>query len=167
MASMSPLKLQQSPLSNALSGYWKLVPAQACTLRPEETGILRVAHGKVWATLAGPHSGPANDWGDVVLDSGQEITLSPGQQLVVEPLGDAVNEPAFFSWEPRQPTAQPVAAGASPWHDPLARPHLGSSALKRPLRSVIASLATGMAAFSAMLVAGRGRVLSPLECNQP
>ena len=167
MASTSSLKFQQSAPSNGLSGYWRLVPAQAWTLVPDEPGILRVAHGKVWATLAGPHSGPANDWGDVVLDSGQEISLLPGQQLVVEPLGDAVNEPAFFSWEPRQPTVMPAPEGVSPWRDPLARPDMGASALARALWSVLVGLPTGIAAFARMLVAGRGRVLSPMECNQP
>ena len=118
MLSTSSFRLQQSPISGLLSGYWRLVPAQACTLRPEEAGILRVAHGQVWATLAGPHSGPANDWGDVVLHSGQQITLMPGQQLVVEPLGDAVNEPAFFSWEPHQSAGMtPSGAGAFVWRD--------------------------------------------------
>ena len=118
MVSTSSLRLQQSQMSRSLSGYWKLVPAMACTLRPEEVGILRVAHGQVWATLEGPHSGPANDWGDVVLHRGQEITLLPGQRLVVEPLGDTVNEPAFFSWEPHQTgAATPSGSRAFPWRD--------------------------------------------------
>ena len=41
-----------------------------------------------------------------------------GQRLVVEPLGDTVNEPAFFSWEPHQTgAATPSGSRAFPWCD--------------------------------------------------
>ncbi len=167
MVSTSSLKLQQSPASGSPAAYWNLVPARACTLRPQEAGVLRVAHGQVWATLDGPHAGPANDWGDVVLRSGQQITLLPGQQLVVEPLGDAVNEPAFISWEPRPMAPAAASVDDVPWSDPLARPCQEPGALWPQLLPAAASLLGRLAAAAHMLVAGRGRVLSPLEGNQP
>ena len=168
MASESSLRLQQSPVQGRAAGYWRLAPEQAFTVRPEEAGVLRVAHGQLWATLRGPHAGPANDWGDVVLRSGQEMALLPGQQLVVEPLGDAVNEPAFFSWEPRQVSARAASpADWSVWRDPLARPQLDAVWPLRSLFTVAIGLVRGLAAFFPLLVAGRGRVLSQLESNQP
>lgn len=167
MASGSSLTLQQLPVHGSAAGYWKLAPEQAFTVRPDAAGVLRVAHGQLWATLHGPHAGPANDWGDVVLRCGQEMTLLPGQQLVVEPFGDAVNEAAFFSWEPRQSAARIAADDASPWRDPLARPHLDIDGLVRPLMAAVRGLFPRLAAASSMLVAGRGRVLPLLECNQP
>ena len=168
MAFNSSLRMQQSQDQGWSAGYWRLAPERAFTVRPEEAGVLRVAHGRLWATLHGPHTGPANDWGDVVLRSGQEIALLPGQQLVVEPLGDAVNEPAFFSWEPRQPSARAASpADWSAWCDPLARPQLDSVGPLGLLLPIIAGLVRGLAAFVPLLVAGRGRVLSQFESNQP
>jgi len=94
------LKLQQYQDGFPLPGFWKLAPERAVTLNPTEAGVLRIVQGRVWATLSGPHHGPAHDWGDLVLRSGQQLRLIPGQRVVVEPFGDAVNEPAYFSWEP-------------------------------------------------------------------
>ena len=135
MASNNALKLQQSPTHVNAPGCWKLAPERALTFKPTQAGVLRVAQGQVWATLEGPHHGPANDWGDVVLHKGEQLTLTPGQQVVVERFGDAVNEPAYFSWEPAAP--------------------VGPSLLAR------------FATLAQYLVAGQGRVMSPLECNQP
>ncbi len=119
------LKLQQSPLGAVLPECWKLVPERAVTLHPDGAGILRISGGRVWATVDGPHHGPANDWGDVVLRSGEQLQLLPGQQVVVEAYGEAVNEPAYFSWEPAPTAPAQQGGGASPWGDVLARPMLG------------------------------------------
>src|SRR5262245_50390417 len=48
----------------ALPGTWKLAAGRAITLQPLENGVLRVAHGVMWATADGPHDGPPNDQGD-------------------------------------------------------------------------------------------------------
>ena len=167
MISSTALKLQQSPLGATLPGCWALAPARAFTLHPEQVGVFRVAQGQVWMTQKGPHHGPANDWGDVVLHVGEEMPLLPGQPVVVESFGDAVNEPAFFSW---QPTTTPVTAApesASLWRDPLAQPLLGPDHWPRmPMVAARRWLSTLVAALP-MLVAGRGRVLAGLESNQP
>jgi hypothetical protein len=121
----------------------------------------------VWATVDGPHQGPANDWGDVVLHSGEQLQLLPGQQVVVEVYGEAVNEAAFFSWEP-SPAGPPSVAGAPPrWGDALARPMLSGG---QSVPWLLAAVARGLARLGSVLswlVPGRGRVLSPLEFNQP
>lgn len=85
---------------SARPGCWRLAPAAALTVAPRQAGSLRVTEGRVWATLDGPHRGPANDWGDLVLRSGQALQLRPGQQIVLEAFGEVPDAPAAFRWEP-------------------------------------------------------------------
>ena len=157
------LKLQQSPLGAVLPECWKLVPERAVTLHPDGAGILRISGGRVWATVDGPHHGPANDWGDVVLRSGEQLQLLPGQQVVVEAYG----EPAYFSWEPAPTVPAQHGFVPSPWGDALARPMLR---FDLALPTLLAGVARGLAWLGNLLhwlVQGRGRVLSPMEFNQP
>ena len=167
MVANTALNLQQSTtLGGALLGFWKLAPERAVTLHPGEDGVLRVAQGRVWATLDGPHHGPANDWGDVILHSGEQLTLAPGQHVVVESFGEAVNEPVYFSWEPVSAIAQAVPAGESGWHDVLARP----SQLDGEIGITLHALGRWLARLPGTLqylAAGKGRVLHYLESNQP
>ena len=89
-----------SPLSLARAGGWVLPPHHALTLRSVEAGVMRVVHGRVWATVDGPHSGPANDLGDLVLQQGEAIEVRSDQRLVIEPWARCSNDPVYFSWEP-------------------------------------------------------------------
>ncbi len=139
MASNTALKLHQSRPGVSVPGCWKLAPERAFTLKPDQAGTLRITQGRLWATLDGPHHGPANDWGDVVLHAGAQLTLAPGRQVVVEPFGNAVNEPVYFSWEPS------VA----------------------PENQAPGRLLSRFAAALKYFVAGKGRVLSRFESNQP
>ncbi len=167
MVANSALKLQQSTDGVALPGFWKLAPERAVTLNPGEAGVLRIAQGHVWVTLDGPHHGPANDWGDVVLHPGEQLRLMPGQHVVVEPFGDAVNEPVYFSWEPVAARLQPVPTEESGWRDVLARPTLqGDDEIMISVRA-FARMLTGLAGYLQYFVAGKGRVLTGLEANQP
>ena len=156
MASNTVLNLQQSPVADRLAGAWKLVPEHAVTLNPGQAGVLRVTQGRAWVTLDGPHQGPANDWGDIVLQCGQQITLLPGQHVVLEPYGDAVNQSAYFSWEPASDVPAAAPAEVSGMGNLLLRPFL-----------LLARLVSGAVSAAGWLVAGRGRVLSSLESNQP
>ncbi len=168
MASQSSLKLQQSPLGGVLPECWKLVPDRAVTLLPDGAGVLRVSRGRVWATLNGPHQGPANDWGDVVIRSGEHLTLLPGQQVVVEVYGEAVNEPAYFSWEPMPPVAAQQGFVPSPWGDVWARPQLNQADQIFPaLGAAFMRWVMRLGAMLSWLELGRGRALSTMEFNQP
>ena len=167
MATNNLLKLQQSQHRVSLSGYWKLEPERAITLKPGEAGVLRVAQGQVWATLNGPHHGRANDWGDVVLRSGEQLKLMPGQQVVVESFGDAVNEPVYFSWEPSGALPRAVPAEESGWSDALERQPLGLDRETSISVRALGRMLSKLGAYLRYFVAGKGRVLSPLECNQP
>lgn len=167
MIASNTLKLQQYRDGFPLPGFWKLAPERAVTLNPTEAGILRIAQGQVWATLDGPHHGPANDWGDVVLHSGEQLELMPGQHVVVEPFSDAVNEPAYFSWEPSAALAQSVPIDELGWFEaPAARPRELSDRIAASVHA-LRSLLYRLGGLVQYFVAGKGRVLSPLESNQP
>ena len=70
MASQMLSQTQQSTAASALPGTWKLAAGRAITLEPREAGVVKVAHGQVWATYDGPHSGPSNDLGDHLVGVG-------------------------------------------------------------------------------------------------
>jgi hypothetical protein len=130
----------------ALPGTWKLVGGRAVTLQPREDGLVRIAHGSVWATGDGPHSGPLNDLGDRFLHAGEQLMLRRGQRLVIEPThGDA---PAYFSWDPlpqERRVAIPAAALVQPLGDLRLALVLGASAAGR-LLAALAGLAWGLVA---------------------
>ncbi len=171
MASTNAPLWQAATDTAAVPGFWKLAPERAVTLNPGEAGVLRVAQGHVWVTLDGPHQGPANDWGDLVLHPGEQLRLMPGQHAVVESFGDAVNEPAYFSWEPSTARVLAVPTEDAGWRDVLARPTLqGDDEIMVSVRALGQALRRGLGLLAAALqylVAGKGRVLRGLEANQP
>ncbi len=63
---------------------WQLLPGRVLSFEAGKPVLLRITQGRVWLTLDGPQSGAANDWGDVVLQSGDQFALEPGQRIVVE-----------------------------------------------------------------------------------
>ncbi len=98
---------QQSSFNETLlltAGGWILEPHSALTLHSPEAGRMRVVRGRVWATVDGPHSGPANDLGDHVLQQGEALQVRADQRLVIEPWARSANEPVYFSWEPLDAT---------------------------------------------------------------
>jgi Protein of unknown function (DUF2917) len=93
-------------------GSWVLPAGHALTLHSHEARALRVTQGRVWATLDGPHAGPGNDRGDMVLQAGEHLNLQAGQRVVIEPLSDhntgartCANDSAYFSLEPAAQSA--------------------------------------------------------------
>ena len=82
----------------ALPGTWKLVAGRAITLEPRDPGVLKVAHGRLWLTLEGPHHGRLNESGDHILAVGEELRLQPGQRVVLEAWN--AGNAAYFSWDP-------------------------------------------------------------------
>ena len=104
MASSTRAQMHQSP--SPQPGSCVLAARRAMTLQPRESGVLRVACGRLWATCDGPHSGALNQSGDHIVDPGGELRLRAGQRWVIEAWhGDS---PACFSWEPLP----------RPWHRP-------------------------------------------------
>jgi hypothetical protein len=137
--------LQASP-AVALPGTWKLARGRAITLQPTADGILRIAHGRVWATVDGPHGGTPWDSGDHVLEVGRSMWIRAGQRVVIE----AWSRPgsAYFSWDPALvPALAPAAA----------RPRLNLAPVLQPLADL--RLALALAARAAgRLVSAVGRL---------
>jgi hypothetical protein len=123
----------------ALPGTWKLGAGRAITLCPREGGVVRVAHGRLWATLDGPHRGALNALGDLVLETGDQLRLRPGQRLVVEAW--SASGPAYFTWDP-----VPVAAP---------RPVVNLAQVVQPLTDLRLALVLGAGA-AVRLVAALG-----------
>lgn len=156
MATQSALFSQQSSLDQQLPGCWKLGAGRAVTLKPREDGVLRIAHGSVWVTLDGPHNGPANDWGDHVLATGQSITLQAGQRVVLEPWGDQAGAPAYFSWDPMPAVVRAPVRLVSQWQLAVVQP-LADLRLAASLGfGAAARLVFGVARFGMDLVVPRG-----------
>ncbi|MCM2252567.1 MAG: DUF2917 domain-containing protein [Ramlibacter sp.] len=119
MLPMTAQTLTQTQLSLAappLSGTWQLPGGRAITLQPHESGLLRVACGRLWVTFDGPHTGPPNDLGDHFIGPGEPVRLLAGQRLVAEAWTDGA--PVRFSWDPlpmRDPA--PITAVVQPLAD--------------------------------------------------
>jgi hypothetical protein len=82
----------------ALPGTWKLGAGRAITLQPLQDGVLRVAHGCLWATFDGPHEGKPRELGDHFVEVGDTVRIAAGERVVVEPWGR--NASAYFTWDP-------------------------------------------------------------------
>ena len=149
MASQMLSQTQQSTAASALPGTWKLAAGRAITLEPREAGVVKVAHGRVWATYDGPHSGPRNDLGDHIVGVGGQLRLRAGQRMVIEASNGA--SPAYFSWDPL-PVAVPVprlARLVQPLADLRLALVFGAGAAGR--------LVAGLGGLAWEMVAGRGR----------
>lgn len=149
MASQTLTQMQQSTSAPALPGTWKLAAGRAITLEPREAGTLRVAHGLLWATYDGPHSGSLNNLGDHVIGVGERLSLRPGQRLVVEAWNGP--SPAYFSWDPLpvRVAAPRLARLVQPLADLRLALVFGAGAAGR--------LLSGVAGLAWDLAAGRGR----------
>jgi hypothetical protein len=118
MTAQSLAQMHQSPRAAALPGTWKLTSGRAITLQPAESGVLRVAHGSLWITFDGPHTGPRNDLGDYVVDVGESVRVQAGERLVIEAWGRG--QPAYFSWDPVAATVRSRAPNFAGVLQPLA-----------------------------------------------
>ncbi|MDP3887944.1 DUF2917 domain-containing protein [Hydrogenophaga sp.] len=143
----------------AAIGSWRLHPGHAMSLRPKKTAVLRIFCGQVWVTLGGPYQGAPNDLGDRFLGPGDVLAVPAGARMVMEPIaapGDS--GPVHFDWSDASVSAAPSRFArevVSPTRELGAALGQAGWALSRVLR--------GLLGYSEFLVAGRGRVLSPLE----
>lgn len=154
--------MSSSSASSAFSfrpGAWRLHPGHAMSLHPQETSVLRMHRGPVWVTLGEPGALSPQDSGDRFLMDGESMVVPAGARLVMEPLSTRESDgPVCFDWsgatraqdsrfgrEVRAPLREAVTAfGQAAW--------------------ALVRVARGLLGYSEFLVAGRGRVLSPLEC---
>lgn len=154
-----------SPLSAApaaaLPGTWKLAHGRAVTLRPATDGILRVAHGRLWATRNGPHGRTPWDSGDHVLETGRSMYVRAGERVVIESWLPATA--SYFAWDP---VLLPARVGAA-WRrvnfsavrQPLADLRVASALLLRAL----GGLGSGLAQVAGQAL--RGGMAAPRGCR--
>jgi hypothetical protein len=157
MTARSVAQILDSAPATALPGTWKLVRGRAVTLRPSTDGILRVAHGRVWATLDGPHGCTPFDGGDHVLQVGRSMVVRAGQRLVIEAWNPS--GASYFAWDP---VFAPVLATAT-------RPRLNPGIVLQPLADLrlalglalgaLGRLGSGLAHLAWEMVRGGSRAL--------
>ncbi|MBC7609962.1 MAG: DUF2917 domain-containing protein [Polaromonas sp.] len=137
--------------SNAMAASHKLKAGRAITLRAKELSVLRISHGRVWATLTnvGPYSRVPG--GDHFLSRGQSLTLLPGQQLVMESFGIGHTATAFFNWEDACAAAITVPALAV---HPKVDARADANGVAQPLRDLRHALG--------MVVGASGRLVNGL-----
>ena len=110
MSSSNFLEFQTLASQDTVSGFWKLAPGRALSLQPRNAGLLRVAQGQVWVTLDVQQQGAGNELGDYFLHAGEQLAVSPGQHLVLEPFERADQQALFVEWTPSCATEVTVAA---------------------------------------------------------
>jgi hypothetical protein len=145
MTAPSIAQLLQASPATALPGSWKLPRGRAITLRPASDGILRVSHGRVWATVDGPHGVSPQDSGDHVLEVGRSMWVTAGQRVVIEAWNH--RGAAYFAWDP-------VLVAAT---QPAARQRASFAGVLQPLADLRMAVALGLRA-SGRLVLGVGRL---------
>ena len=143
MSASNIAQLLQSAPATALPGTWKLARGRAITLQPTSHGILRIAHGRVWATTDGPHGHTPSDSGDHVLEVGKSMWIRPGQRVVMEAWKSAGT--AYFSWDP---VAAPQRVAAP-------RRRVNPALVLQPLADLRCAVSLGVRAI-ARLAAGVG-----------
>lgn len=126
--------LQSAPAA-PLPGTWKLARGRAVTLRPVSDGILRVAHGRVWATIDGPHGAGPHDCGDHVLEVGRSMYVRAGQRVVIETWSRETA--SYFAWDPVV-AAAPQRAGV---------PRVNVAVVLQPLADLRAAVGLGLRAL--------------------
>jgi hypothetical protein len=138
MTAAATAQTLQSAPATALPGTWKLVRGRAITLQPVTDGILRIAHGRVWATVDGPHGGTPSDAGDHILEVGRSMYVRAGQSVVIEAWNRA--GASYFAWDPVFATA---AASVN-------RPRVNIGVVLQPLADLRLALGLGGRALGQM-----------------
>lgn len=142
------------------AGAWRLHPGHAMRLQPTEGAVLQVRSGRLWVTLGEPDAGVPGCSGDRFLQDGDRLVVPAGARLVMESLdareGDA---PVCFDWTDLAADAGAAARFgrevAAPSRELMLALGQAGLAAARVLR--------GLLGYGEFLVAGRGRVLTPLE----
>lgn len=132
-------ELQAFHAAPAVSGCWKLIAGRAISLQPRQAGVLKIAQGRVWATVNGAHQGHGNESGDHFLQAGQQLVIGAGQHLVLESCAAPDAAPVYFEWGH-------VAAGrASRWQAAVPLYELGLAL--RQVGQALGQLLKGLAGY--------------------
>lgn len=133
------------------AGCWDLATGKALSLRPETPGVLHIAQGQAWVTLCGALADMPGAAADHVLRAGEQLTVSPGQHVVMEAWSSHDHATAVaFRWDPLAAPVLPDSAS------PAARDW--ECGVVQPLRDALQALGRGGRALDAALadVTGAG-----------
>ncbi|MFN3493576.1 MAG: DUF2917 domain-containing protein [Hydrogenophaga sp.] len=149
------------------AGFWRLKRGHALGLRPAGAAQLRLVRGQVWVTLGQGDSGGlcGTRAGDIALRAGDVLSVPAGARLVMEPLCPLDGADVLFDWSDA-PGAERVQRAGRFRHEVVAPATELAEGLRQVLRAS-ARLVRGVLAYGEFVVAGRGRVLGPLEGNPP
>ena len=143
---------------------WRLDTRRAMSLRPQVPSRLHITQGRAWVTLGQAPKGAANESGDLVLSAGECLTVPAGARVVMEPWQPSAG-PVRFDWCAEPEARSGVQAGRFGREVVTPSRELGVALGQAGL--AFARLVRGVFGYSEFLVAGRGRVLTPYESNQP
>ena len=104
---------------SAQTGNWLLETGRAMTVSSRTGGQLRVARGRVWATLGSGGNPPWNAAAlapctmltDYFLNAGDTLAVPPGASVVIESLGHSQSLPVAFAWAHAVPVVRPERPG--------------------------------------------------------
>lgn len=144
----------------SMAGAWRLYPGRAMSLKPKADAELRLRRGGAWVTLGETDHGIPGASGDRFLQDGDTLVVPAGACLVMEALDAREGaDPVLFDWTDRAVEAPAMGRFSrevvTPSRDLVLALGQAALALSRVLR--------GLLGYSEFLVAGRGRVLTPME----
>jgi hypothetical protein len=140
----------------------------AQTFYARSAGVLRVTSGRAWVTLHAVRQSPQPRWcpeldpGDIFVDPGNRLRLRAGQHAVIEAWPADKASATRLVWEPVAPSARALR-----WQCGVVQPARELAQGVVQVARSIGRLVWGLAAYSEVLVAGRGKVLTVLESNAP
>lgn len=162
MSSIHPMEFQASQGQGPVPGFWKLAAGQALSLQPRQAGLLRVAQGQMWVTLGVAPHGAGNELGDCFLRAGEQLAVSPGQHVVLEPFERAQQQAVLFDWTPGLAVVQaPAAQNAGP----VAQPMRDLGLALGLVGTALLHLGSGLLAYGRQLVSGRPAARAPQHCS--
>ena len=140
-------------------------------MHPDTHGVLQIAQGQAWVTLRGVLADMPGAAVDYMLRPGQQLTVAPGQHVVMEawnPQGGA--EAVAFRWDalPASALTRPASQAARDWECGVVQPlrdlgqalGQGGRALGTALAGVAGAggrFAAGLARFALL------RIAAPLQ----
>jgi hypothetical protein len=148
---------------DGLAGFWKLGAGRALTLHAAQAGVLRIAHGRVWATFDGASQDLQVRAGDHFLMRGESLTLKAGESLVLESFSNGHAASAYFSWEPASIRVElPQVAEPAGWRTGVLQPLVDLRAALGLAGGALARLGRGLVLGAAAVLEA---VLTPVAAG--
>ena len=114
---------QPSVHRRAAAGCWRLAPGRALSLKPRESGVLRIARGRVWLSGAAPAQDLVLQAGDaLVFGQRQVLGARLGRLQQIDHLGRGNRVEVLTSFGPRDDQAAVAQAGDVLGHRRLRQP---------------------------------------------